>query len=129
MASSRNVDGDANASNPAMVDYWLGHSHRFCNAETRREGMGATVINTAASVVASSGNNASDNSTAQNDAKKVEKSAVDHPLAMAEEEEKAESPTPPLTVTSSKLRPVTAANIAAHLTSNDIDRVRIFVRE
>lgn len=41
------TEGGGQSGNPAMVEYFLNHSHRFCNTETRREGMGATLITTA----------------------------------------------------------------------------------
>lgn len=57
----------------------------------------------------------------------TENNMIDHPLAAVE---KAESPTPiPVMEAAPKLNPVTADNIAIHLSSNDIDRVRIFIRE
>ena len=110
---------------------------RFCNIEARLEGMGSTVINTAASIQSnsattssSSANNVSKTSTV---AKNQE--AFDHPLAMAGDESSPdgrdiESPTPPiLTSPSSNLKPVNAKNICLHLSSNDVDRIKILVRE
>ena len=52
---------------------------------------------------------------------------VDHPLALNETPDSPEPP--PIPLTSIKLTPVTANNIAKHLTSNDANRIRILVRE
>ena len=58
------------------------------------------------------------------------KKEFDHPLANVDDEGLPASPTPPVNaVPSPKLTPATPENIATHLTSNDLDRIRIFVRE
>jgi len=51
---------------------------------------------------------------------------LDHPLAL---DEKPESPTFEVTSSVPKLTKVELNNVALHLTPNDIDRIRIFVRE
>jgi hypothetical protein len=51
---------------------------------------------------------------------------LDHPLAM---EEKPESPTLEVMPSVPKLARVEYSNVALHLTPNDIDRIRIFIRE
>ena len=51
---------------------------------------------------------------------------LQHPLAF---EEKPESPTFEAPSAVSKLTKVELNNVALHLTPNDIDRIRIFVRE
>ena len=54
-------------------------------------------------------------------------SELDHPLAAVNNEERTPPPSPSVIVP--KLVPVTRENIAIHLTYNDIDRIRIMIRE
>ncbi len=128
-------DGKKSSPNPAMVEYWLGQrGHRFLNVDARREGMGATVITTAETASANTkGHQASSGKVAPPAKEKSPPShPLDHPLATNEEEDgSARTPSPPALQTSSKtsLVPINESNLATHLTSNDIDRIRIFVRE
>lgn len=110
-------------ANPALVDYWLGLGHRFCNIDARREGVGPTIITTGVTVPTI---DSKEEKEGQGDSEKVEPTMA-HPLAQTE---KPESPIPPVTAMSAnQLKPVTTENIALFLTSNDIDRIRILVRE
>ncbi len=136
-AEGTNQTSSSPPANPAMVDYWLGSGgHRFCNVDARREGVGATVITTAETASANA-KSASTNAAppASTTPAKQESSAashpLDHPLALNEEDRADRTPSPPALQETSKsaLAPVTEANVATHLTSNDIDRIRIFVRE
>ncbi len=133
--NSRKVEED----NPTLVEHWLGRGHRFCNVDARREGMGATVITTAETASANANANAKalykpapPPPVANTRESHPPSHPLDHPLAMNDEEdESARTPSPPALQAASKqaLVPATEANLATHLTSNDIDRIRIFVRE
>lgn len=102
--------------------------------------MGSTVINTAASIQNNSApaGVSSSAKTSGGGSKSTTTTAgesIDHPLAMTGDEAGAderdiESPTPAiLTSSSNSLKPVNAKNIGLHLSNNDIDRIRILVRE
>ena len=113
-----------------MVDYWLGHTHRFLNVDCRREGVGAVLINTAASSAHNNTSSVESTPVKQNSSSGKKAPAADHPLA--EPEEKPETPSPPpamLTSPSSKLTPVTPDNIARRLSSNDVDRMRTAMKD
>ncbi|XP_059098222.1 trafficking protein particle complex subunit 8-like [Tigriopus californicus] len=109
------------APNPALVDYWLGPGHRFCNIDARREGVGPTIITTGVTMPV----DPMEEKAGREEGEKAEPMA--HPLAQSE---KPDSPIPPVvTAPASQLKPVNTGNIAQLLTSNDIDRIRILVRE
>ena len=116
---------------------------RFCNVEARRQGIGATVITTSVTAAAANETNSNSkppSSSAENSAA-PSKDAIAHPLAAPlsnplmdggglNNDGGGRTPTPPLPAGEAfKLQPVTATNIAARLTPNDVDRIRILVRE
>eukprot|EP00095_Tigriopus_kingsejongensis_P009758 maker-scaffold422_size175911-snap-gene-0.34 protein:Tk09758 transcript:maker-scaffold422_size175911-snap-gene-0.34-mRNA-1 annotation:"trafficking protein particle complex subunit 8" len=105
--------------NPALVDYWLTRGPRFCNVDARREGMGATLITTGATVPAGPGPEPPVTRPGP---------TLDHPLAAPDH---ADSPSPPQVAASTGpvLNPVNASNLGLRLTSNDIDRIRILIRD
>ena len=113
---------------------------RFCNVEARRQGIGATVITTsltAASAAATNDTNSNSKPPSENSVPPpAPKDALSHPLSNPLMDganlnsDGGRSPTPPLPAgEASRLQPVTATNIATRLTSNDVDRIRILVRE
>ena len=111
-----------NGGNPGVADNWFtGASHRFCNVETRLfAASNVTPINntvTSTTPLLSTKNDAMNHGGKGDD--------LDHPLAM---EDKAESPVE-MTNSIPKLSKVDYGNIALHLTPNDIDRIKIFIRE
>ena len=135
------VSSSPSAPSSSVSYFWLAQTHRFCNVEARREGIGATVITTSVTAAANENNSEKNNSKPplQNSAEQptTANQAMEHPLAPLSNplmdganNDGGRSPTPPLPANAtSKLQPVTAANIASCLTSNDVDRVRILVRE
>ena len=112
--------------------------------EARRQGIGATVITTSVTAAAANETNSNSkppSSSAENSAAPSSKDAIAHPLAAPlsnplmdggglNNDGGGRTPTPPLPAGEAfKLQPVTATNIAARLTPNDVDRIRILVRE
>ena len=111
--------------------------------EARRQGIGATVITTsltAASAAATNDTNSNSKPPSENSAPlpPAPEDPLSHPLsnplmdgANLNSDGGGRSPTPPLPAAgeASRLQPVTANNIATRLTSNDVDRIRILVRE
>jgi len=127
-------EGQNEAQSPSA--HWFSPTHRFLNADARREGMGATVITTAETAAANTNhhhhNDSQNNSNAASTIKE-EGNKVSHPLHPLAVEETRRSPSPPIPTATNNprqlLSPTTPANVAARLTSNDVDRIRIFVRE
>ncbi len=123
---------DSALPSKSMADFWFGPTHRFLNVETRQQGIGATVSTTtttakANSTVASDVPSASTKATSDH---KMDHPLAGNPLMDGVEKDGGRSPTPPLVNTGApKLQPASASNIAACLTSNDVDRIRILVRE
>ena len=151
----RTTQNDGDDGNPNVAEHWtsMTFSHRFSNIETRLLAVsgdsvlipppaasnnverpppaaGKTTFNftnffspskfnetfnfTEFSVPPPTNDNAGD-------------SELDHPLAAVNNEERTPPPSPSVIVP--KLVPVTRENIAIHLTYNDIDRIRIMIRE
>jgi hypothetical protein len=103
--------------NPGVADHWFtGASHRFCNVETRLFTSSVTPNNAVTTPVLSTKSDAVNHTKTED---------LDHPLAI---EEKPESPVE-MTNSVPKLTKVEYTNVALHLTPNDIDRIRIFIRE
>ena len=132
------VSSSPSAPSSSVSYFWLAQTHRFCNVEARREGIGATVITTSVTAAANENNSKPplQNSapppptTTTNQAMEHPLAPLSNPLMDGANNDGGRSPTPPLPANAtSKLKPVTAANIASCLTSNDVDRVRILVRE
>jgi hypothetical protein len=111
--------------NPGVADHWFtGATHRFCNVETRLFATNVTTNNAVTPtsltpVLSTKGDAANHNSSVKSD-------DLDHPLAL---DDKPESPLIEVVNSVPKLSKVEYANIALHLTNNDIDRIRIFIRE
>ena len=110
--------------------------------EARRQGIGATVITTsltaASAAAATNDTNSNSKPPSENSVPPpAPKDALSHPLSNPLMDganlnsDGGRSPTPPLPAAgeASRLQPVTATNIATRLTSNDVDRIRILVRE
>ena len=107
--------GAANTGNAAVAEHWINHctsTHRFCNVEAR---LAAIVGTTTTLLPLPSTEKPSTNNDAQ---------SVDHPLALEDEPVADNSSTEPV-----KLVPATMSNTALYLNANDIERIRIFVRE
>ena len=123
--NSRTVQNEGDDSNPNVAEHWTNMSfgHRFSLIETRLMAVSGD------SVLIPNANNAppaADDDPRADSASKQPNSndELEHPLADASNEEKM-----PHTVIVPKLVPVTKENIALHLTYNDIDRIRIMIRE
>ncbi len=129
--NSRTVqhEGDSEAEgNPNVAEHWtsMTFSHRFSQIETRLKAVSgdSILIPPPATSTASTASAASANNHAVASDKKKE---LDHPLAISPSDEKSPPPSPSVVVP--KLVPATKENIALHLTYNDVDRIRILVRE
>ena len=140
---------EAGDPKPAMVEHWLGQSHRyiiyshkikcervtfvyyrFSNAEVRQEGVGMTVVTTASSIQQNTPVSAPPPAVKETQAQNQPN--VEHPLmSMGESgEERAASPTINLASSSGvQLKPVTKKNIVRQLTMNEIDRLKRLVNE
>lgn len=119
--NSRTLQNDGDDANPNVAEHWtsMTFSNRFSNIETRLKAViGDNVLipnhNTAVEKVEK---NHTDDKT----------NVMDHPLAMVNHEEKSPPPSPSVIVP--KLVPVTKENIAIYLTYNDVDRIKILIRE
>ena len=115
--NSRTLQNDGDDANPNVADHWtsMTFTNRFSHIETRLKAVsGDNVLIPNNSV------------QPQQPAAPVKNhDAVDHPLAPTEEK----SPPPSPSVVVPKLVPVTKENIAIYLTYNDVDRIRILIRE
>lgn len=107
--------------NPGVADNWfLGSGHRFCNVEMRLFNNTSTTPTTLTPVLPTK-------SETSNHASPPKAEDLDHPLAVLSSDDKPESPLASGPVP--KLTKAEYTNVALHLTPNDIDRIRIFVRE
>ena len=128
--NSRTRQNDGDDGNPNVAEHWtsMTFSHRFSSIETRLLAVsGDSVLIPPASATV---NNVKKEAAKQNDEKNNDTTTteLDHPLAAVNHVEETPPPSP-AAVIPPKLMPVTKENIAIHLTYNDIDRIRILIRE
>ena len=124
--NSRTRQNDGDDANPNVAEHWtsMTFSHRFSNIETRLlavSGDSVLIPPATNNVKQETANNKSAATTTNDDPE------LDHPLAAVNNKEETPPPSPSVIVP--KLVPVTKENIAIHLTYNDIDRIRILIRE
>ena len=129
--NSRTRQNDGDDGNPNVAEHWtsMTFSHRFSSIETRLLAVsGDSVLIPPASATVN--NVKKEANTKQNDEKNdnTTTTELDHPLAAVNHVEETPPPSP-ASVIPPKLMPVTKENIAIHLTYNDIDRIRILIRE
>jgi hypothetical protein len=118
--NSRTTQNDGDDGNPNVAEHWISmtYSHRFSHIETRLKAVSGD------SVLIPPSNKVTADQQDSNNSKSTDE--LDHPLAAVSEDK-----TPPLSpsVIVPKLVPITKDNIAIYLTYNDIDRIRILIRE
>ena len=139
-------DCDTKTGNPGVADFWINHidGYRFCNVETRFAYIvGETSSNKISTpkIKANNCHDSSNDSTSHNANKVNDITMNSHPLANNDlsndstdfvdvsEIVKKVADGSKASSTMPALIPVTAANTALLLNSNDIDRIRAFIKE
>ena len=139
-------DHPTKTGNPGVSDFWINHieGYRFCNVETRF----ANIIGEAASnktstpkTKAENCHNSSIDNRTHNSSKSSDANTNSHPLANNESSNDSTDFVDVSEIVRKEadggkscnslpaLIPVTAANVALLLNSNDIDRIRGFIKE
>ncbi len=119
--NSRTVQNDGDDSNPNLAEQWtsMTFTNRFSHIETRLKAViGDDVLIPPKTLPSKPKDHEEEVISKKGD-------QIDHPLA--EQEDKTPPPSP--AVIASKLVPVTKDNIALYLTYNDVDRIRILIKE
>lgn len=127
--NSRTLQNDGDDANPNVAEHWtsVSFTNRFSHIETRLKAVSGDNVLIPNNSVASPATLTKDpNHVNATSAPPTGNSEVDHPLANNDHEK---SPPPSPSVIVPKLIPVTKENIAIYLTYNDIDRIRILIRE
>ena len=144
-----NLEHGNSTGNPGVADFWINHmeSHRFCNVETRLASISGEstkdnkLSNNKTKIVNSNISSVEIKAGMNDTSKSREERESSHPLADTESNESSDFVDVDALVkgeidcgikASNKLPnlvPVTACNIALLLNSNDIDRIRAFIKE
>lgn len=124
--NSRTVQNDGDDANPNVAEHWtsMTFTNRFSHIETRLKAVvGDNVLIPTQTV--------QEKDPKINEAPKEVNNSdlVDHPLANHPLNPEEKSPPPSPSVMIPKLVPVTKENIAIHLTYNDVDRIKILIKE
>ena len=149
----KTTEANCNAArngNPGVADYWISHlqTHKFSNVETRFSSIIGESSNNSKSSNVKTGNTTSINKYGQNPA--IDKTTSNHSLTKNEQNISKNHPLANNDTSddvtgiidrddekgpkdsfrnSNPLAPVTSSNVALLLNSNDIDRIRAFIKE